>query len=142
MLIARTDARAVEGLDRALERANRYGEAGADVIFVEAPVTQYELAAVPPAIRAPALVNMVEGGRTPLHRAADLEVMGYSIVIYPDSLTRSIVWTATCLLPELAETGTTSGFRDGMVDFPELTRILGAVEYLGGGSSSRPPLAG
>ncbi len=83
VVIARTDARAVTGLDDAIERANRYAEAGADVIFVEAPQTQDEIARVAREVKAPLLANMVAGGRTPSVKFSELERRGYKIVIYP-----------------------------------------------------------
>ena len=83
VIIARTDARAVTGLDDAIERANRYAEAGADVIFVEAPQTQDEIARVAREVKAPLLANMVAGGRTPSVKFSELERLGYRIVIYP-----------------------------------------------------------
>jgi carboxyvinyl-carboxyphosphonate phosphorylmutase len=83
VIIARTDARAVTGLDDAIERANRYAEAGADVIFVEAPQTQDEIARVAREVKAPLLANMVAGGRTPSVKFSELERLGYKIVIYP-----------------------------------------------------------
>ena len=83
VIIARTDARAVTGLDDAIERANRYAEAGADVIFVEAPQTEDEIVRVAREVKAPLLANMVAGGRTPSVKFSDLERLGYKIVIYP-----------------------------------------------------------
>ncbi len=83
VIIARTDARAVTGLDDAIERANRYAEAGADVIFVEAPQTEDEIARVAREVKAPLLSNMVAGGRTPSVKFSDLERLGYKLVIYP-----------------------------------------------------------
>lgn len=136
VLIARTDARAVEGLDRALERANRYAEAGADMIFVEAPTTRDELAAIPAALGVPAMANIVEGGRTPPLAASDLEHLGYRMVIFPNSLTRSYVWTANRLLRTLLDTGTTNSLSDQMVSFPELTRMIGAGSFLTESSAS------
>jgi carboxyvinyl-carboxyphosphonate phosphorylmutase len=83
VLIARTDARAVTGLDDAIERGNRYAEAGADIIFVEAPQSVEELARVARDVKAPLLANMVPGGRTPVVAVEELERLGYKLVIYP-----------------------------------------------------------
>jgi len=83
VIIARTDARAVTGLDDAIERANRYAEAGADVIFVEAPQTEGEIVRVAREVKAPLLANMVAGGKTPSVKFSELERLGYKIVIYP-----------------------------------------------------------
>jgi carboxyvinyl-carboxyphosphonate phosphorylmutase len=83
VIIARTDARAVTGLDDAIERAHLYREAGADVIFVEAPQTEDEIERIAREVRAPLLANMVQGGRTPSVKFSELERLGYKIVIYP-----------------------------------------------------------
>ena len=83
VIIARTDARAVTSLDDAIERGNLYAEAGADVIFVEAPQTEDEIHRVAREVKAPLLANMVQGGRTPAVKAAELERLGYRIVIFP-----------------------------------------------------------
>src|SRR5918911_2403671 len=88
VVIARTDARSVEGFEAALERAHRYVEAGVDAIFLESPVSDDELRRAAAELPLPCLANMVEGGRTPLHSAAELEAMGYHIVIWPNALTR------------------------------------------------------
>jgi 2-methylisocitrate lyase-like PEP mutase family enzyme len=85
VLIARTDAIACEGLDAALRRASLYARAGADVIFVEAPTTRAQLAAIPPSVRVPCLVNVVEGGRTPQLPSDDLEAMGYKVALYANT---------------------------------------------------------
>lgn len=91
LLIARTDARAPLGLEEAIRRANAYAAAGADVVFVEAPRTREELAEIARRVTAPLLVNMFEGGKTPLVPLADLEAMGYRIVIIPSDLQRAAI---------------------------------------------------
>lgn len=83
VVIARTDARAVTGLDDAIERGNLYAEAGADVVFVEAPQTEDELQRIAREVTAPLLANMVSGGRTPALKTSELERLGYKIVIFP-----------------------------------------------------------
>ena len=83
VIMARTDARAISGLDDAIERGNRYREAGADIIFVEAPVEEKELRRVTAEIDAPTLANMVEGGKTPVHTAKGFEAMGFAVVAFP-----------------------------------------------------------
>lgn len=132
LIIARTDAVAVEGLDAALARAELYLEAGADVLFVEALRTkeqmQQGLARI--AGRAPMLANMVEGGKTPLMSAAELEALGYGIVIFPGGLVRALTRTATEYFANLKNTGSTNGFRDRMLDFDELNGVLGTQDYL------------
>jgi len=124
VIIARTDARSVEGWDAALERAARYAEAGADVIFVEAPLSEEELAEIPRAVSKPVMANMVEGGKTPLVSTARLAEMGFRLVIYPNSLTRLLVGSGQRMLADLREQGTTAGWRDRMADFGTLNRLL------------------
>lgn len=132
LLVARTDAIAVEGLSAALERATAYGEAGADLLFVEAPRDREELAAVPRALAGcrPLLANMVEGGRTPLLSAAELEGLGYALVIFPGGLVRALARTARAFFASLKEHGTTAPFRDRMLDFDGLNALLGTEALL------------
>ena len=91
LIVARTDAIAVEGLDAALERAERYSEAGADILFVEAPRSDDEMRRITGQFkdRVPLLANMVEGGKTPIHSADELREIGYSVVIFPGGLARA-----------------------------------------------------
>jgi len=84
LIIARTDARTSLGIDAAIERAHRYHEAGADVLFVESPESELEMRQINEQIKAPTLANMVEGGRTPLFDAATLQEIGYGVAIYPN----------------------------------------------------------
>ena len=91
LVIARTDAVAVEGFERAIERAALYREAGADMLFVEAPKTREELARVVQALPGvPLMANMVEGGKTPLLPAAELEALGFALVIFPGGIVRAL----------------------------------------------------
>ncbi len=83
MIIARTDARAVTGLEDAIERGNRYAEAGADVVFIEAPRTEDEIQRIAREVKAPLLANMVGGGKTPAVKISELERLGFKIVIFP-----------------------------------------------------------
>lgn len=128
LIIARTDARAVEGLEAAIERALRYEEAGADVIFVEAPTSEEELDQVARRLNKPLLANMVEGGKTPLVPAQRLQEMGYSIVIYPNSVTRVIAKAAADFYRELKQTGSTTGYADRMLTFDQLNQVLGLAQ--------------
>jgi 2-methylisocitrate lyase-like PEP mutase family enzyme len=125
VVIARTDARSVEGFEAALERAHRYVEAGADAIFLESPVSDDELRRAAAELPVPCLANMVEGGRTPLHSAAELEAMGYRIVIWPNALTRFLTRQAADFLAGLRREGSTEAYRDRMYDFVELNALLG-----------------
>ncbi|HEX7006127.1 MAG TPA: isocitrate lyase/phosphoenolpyruvate mutase family protein [Alphaproteobacteria bacterium] len=132
LLIARTDAIAVEGLERALDRAELYAEAGADILFIEAPQSDAELAAVANRFRGriPLLANMVEGGRTPIHPAAALEVMGYAIVIFAAGLARAFAHMAQDYLASLRQHGTTEPYGDRMLDFDGLNAVIGTDALL------------
>lgn len=128
IIIARTDARAVLGMEEALERGQMFADAGADVIFVEAPQSIEEMRAITAAIDKPTLANMVEGGKTPLHPAAELEAIGYKMVIFPNSSTRMMARAVTKLMTELKQTGTTDGCLGEMMTFLELNQLLGIKE--------------
>lgn len=126
LIIARTDARAPLGLDEAIDRARRYGEAGADILFVEAPCTEDELARVGSELSDHRLMaNMVEFGKTPLLPAVDLAELGFRLVIYPGAITRSIVPAARAVLDELASKGTTAGRLAQMATFQDVNDVLG-----------------
>jgi methylisocitrate lyase len=129
VLIARTDARAVLGLEEAIKRARAYVEAGADAIFVEAPQSLEELNIIVQSINAPLLVNMDEGTKTPLLTIRELEEMGYKIVIFPRSAPSAAAKTIQELMQLLKETGTTQGFADRIVTFEERNLITGLSRY-------------
>jgi 2-methylisocitrate lyase-like PEP mutase family enzyme len=129
LVIARTDARAPLGLDEALDRARRYGEAGADILFVEAPQTIAELARVGSELADwPLLANMVEFGKTPLLAASELADLGYSVVITPGAITRVTTHAAESVLAELMAVGTTKGYLDRMKSFGAVNDMLGLPE--------------
>ena len=130
VIIARTDAIAPLGLAAALERAQRYAEAGADVIFVEAPQSVEQMRAITGALSAPLLANMVEGGKTPLLPATELEALGYKLAIFPGSLTRFLTRAAAELLSGLKTEGSTRAFLDRMFTFTEVNEILGLPEVM------------
>ncbi len=127
-LIARTDAIAVEGLAAALDRAQAYAAAGADVIFVEAPGSLEEMRAINRAIQKPTLANMVEKGKTPLMTAAELAELGYRLVIFPGALTRFFARAGLDFLAQLKAEGTTVNQLDKMLGFDELNTLLGLPE--------------
>jgi carboxyvinyl-carboxyphosphonate phosphorylmutase len=106
VVIARTDARAVTGLDDAIERGNRYAEAGADVIFVEAPQSEDEIQRIAREVKAPLLANMVAGGRTPAVKPAELERLGFKIAIFPAVCMAAAIPAMTRALARLRDTGT------------------------------------
>jgi 2-methylisocitrate lyase-like PEP mutase family enzyme len=126
MIIARTDAVAVEGFDAAIERAGRYAEAGADMLFVEAPRTRDQLGAVATALagRAPLMANMVEGGQTPILSGSELEALGFGLVIFPGAIVRALARAAQDFYGVLKRDGTTDAFRDRMFDFSAINAIV------------------
>src|SRR5215475_1772192 len=131
LVIARTDAIAVEGFEQAIARALSYRDAGADVLFVEAPKTRAELQRVPIAIKdVPLMANMVEGGKTPPLPAADLEAIGFSLVIFPGGVVRALARTAKDFYASLAAHGTSEPFIDRMYDFTALNDVIGTSEMI------------
>jgi 2-methylisocitrate lyase-like PEP mutase family enzyme len=137
LIVGRTDAAAVEGLDRAIERGQRYAEAGADILFIEAPRTRDDLLKVVQRLgnTAPLLANMVEGGNTPLLTADELAGLGYRIVIFPGGIVRALARTAHDYYANLKASGTNVAFQDRMFDFQELNEMLGTAEILKMGRS-------
>jgi 2-methylisocitrate lyase-like PEP mutase family enzyme len=132
LIVARTDAVAVEGLDSALERGERYLEAGADVLFIEALRSAEDMKAALTrfAGRAPLLANMVEGGKTPLLPAAELEALGYAIVIFPGGLARALGYAAREYFAVLKRDGTTAALRERMLDLAGINAIVGTPAML------------
>jgi len=132
LIIARTDARSVEGLDQAFERAESYIEAGADVLFIEAPETIEEMQAITSRFsdRIPLLANMVEGGKTPVKNASVLEAMGFAIVIFPGGLVRAISHHMQAYFSNLLPEGSNAKFTDHMHDFKGLNDIIGTDDML------------
>ena len=135
LVIARTDAAAVEGFDAAIDRARAYAEAGADVLFVEAPRTREQLGAVAKALgnRAPLMANMVEGGQTPILSGPELQALGFRLVIFPGAIVRALAHAASDFYAALKREGTTDAFRDRMYDFVALNGIIGTPEMLAAG---------
>lgn len=125
VIIARTDARAVEGFPSALSRAQAYADAGADVIFFEAPQSVDEMRDVAKTIAKPLLANMVEKGKTPLLTGKELTALGFKIAIYPVSALYAATKNVLALLASLKEQDTTAGFADGMVSFPQFNELVG-----------------
>ena len=135
LIIARTDAIAVEGFECALERAEKYLEAGADVLFVEAPENrdQMEKMNFQFSGRVPLLANMVEGGKTPISGADDLEELGYSIVIFPGGTVRAVSFAMQEYMGQLKKTGSTDLWRNRMFDFRGFNDLIGTPEMLAKG---------
>src|SRR5262249_28395855 len=123
-IIARTDARGSEGFDNAVARAQAYAAAGADVIFVEAPLSVEELRSIPRMIEAPTMANMVEGGKTPLHSAVELEAMGYAVVIFPNTALRVAVKAVQEAMQQLRTDGTSQGLLERMITWQERQRLV------------------
>lgn len=132
LIIARTDSVAVEGFDAALDRAERYVEAGADILFVEAPQSEDQMQAIIKRFgdRIPLLANMVEGGKTPPKSASELEAFGFSLVIFPGGMVRALAHTAQAYLASLKAHGSTLPFRDNMLDFDGLNELIGTNDML------------
>jgi 2-methylisocitrate lyase-like PEP mutase family enzyme len=131
VLIARTDALAVEGMEAAIARAGAYAEAGADVIFVEAPTTEAQIETIATRVRAPKLINMFEGGKTPLVPLEHLRGLGYRIVIIPSDLQRAAIRAMQETLGAIKRDGNSRAVIDRMATFTERETIVGTPEYLG-----------
>lgn len=134
LIIARTDAIAVEGFDEAISRAKLYARAGADMLFVEAPPGD-KLAEIPRALKGvlPLMANMVEGGKTPVKNAAELQAMGFAMVIFPGAIVRMIIPAARELYRAVIGEGTSQPVRDRMLDFETLNQTLGTADMLSRG---------
>ena len=129
VLVARTDAIASEGFDAALARARAYEAAGADVTFIEAPRTAEEMAAIPPAMEKPCLIDMVEGGFTPLLPASELEQMGYRIALYANFALRIASRAVEYGLSVLHETGTSASLLEEMYTWEERQETVGFSQW-------------
>jgi 2-methylisocitrate lyase-like PEP mutase family enzyme len=135
LIMARTDAVAVEGFEAALERAERYLEAGADILFIEAVRSDEQMQIVNKrfAGRVPLLANMVEGGKTPVKSAQELQALGYSIAIFPGGTVRAVALLLQNYYASLKATGSTRAFQGAMLDFDGLNALIGTPELLARG---------
>ena len=124
LIIARTDARAVEGLDAAIDRAAAYREAGADILFVEAPQSVAELAAIPARLPGPHLANIVFGGKTPALARERLAAMGFSGIVYANAALQAAVAGMSRVLRHLAATGSLAGVEDALASFAERQNLV------------------
>jgi methylisocitrate lyase len=129
VVIARTDARAVLGLQEAIERGVAYAEAGADMIFVDAPESAEELSLIARSIPAPLMANLSEGGKTPLLSAQELQDMGYKLVIYPRSAAGAAAKAIQELMAVLKRDGTTEKYLDRIISFEGRNQITGLGYY-------------
>jgi 2-methylisocitrate lyase-like PEP mutase family enzyme len=131
VIVARTDARSVLGLDEAIHRALAYADAGADALFVESPTSDGELERIGRELAPtglPLVANMVEGGKTPLHSADELAALGFRLVIFPGLLMRVTAKAATDALAVLRARGDSRPLLDGLVDFAGIQEIVGTAE--------------
>jgi 2-methylisocitrate lyase-like PEP mutase family enzyme len=129
VLIARTDAIAVEGFEAAIERAAAYVEAGADMVFVEAPTTEEQIAEIARRVPGWKLINMFQGGKTPLLPTRRLAELGYQLVIIPSDLQRAAIAAMRRALKCIADDGSTAAMAGDMVTFKEREAVIGTEEY-------------
>ena len=129
LIIARTDARATSGLDEALDRAAAYKQAGADILFIEAPRTKEELEIIGSKATGPLLANMVEGALTPITPVAELESMGFTMVLYANAALRVAHRAIARALEVLADTGTTTSIADDMATWEQRQDIVDKPLY-------------
>ena len=129
IIVARTDARATEGLDKAIERGLYYKKVGADVIFVEAPKTIQEMKKIGNAIDAPLVANMIEGGATPISSETKLHEMGFKIILYPLSVLFSNTYATLQILRELKRSGTTRKLNKKLVNFDQFNDLVELKKY-------------
>jgi len=130
VLIARTDALAVEGLEAAIERGQAYAAAGADVIFIEAPVSVEQIETIARRVPQPKLINMFQGGKTPLVPVARLKALGYQIVIIPSDLQRAAIRAMDDVLAAIARDGSSAALADRMATFGERETVVDTAAYL------------
>ena len=135
VIIARTDARAVEGLDAAFDRAAAYRDAGADILFIEAPQSLEEMKNITATFghELPLLANMVEGGKTPIASATELEDIGYHLAIFPGGAVRAIAHHLIAYYSGLLRDGNNKNFSEKMYDFDGLNEVIGTKELLAQG---------
>ena len=124
IIVARTDERATEGLDKAIERGLYNKKIGADAIFVEAPKSIAEMKKIGKSINAPLVANMIEGGTTQISSAQSLYKMGYKIILYPLSVLFANTFATMNILKELKKTGTTTKFRNKVVSFDQFNDLV------------------
>jgi 2-methylisocitrate lyase-like PEP mutase family enzyme len=129
-VIARTDAIAVEGFSAAIDRASAYREAGADMIFVEAPTSEAEIAEIAKSVSGWKVINMFEGGKTPLLPVSRLESLGYHLVIIPSDTQRAAIKATQRVLAAIARDGSSASMRNDMVSFKEREALVNTAGYL------------
>jgi len=124
IIVARTDARATEGLDEAIERGKQNKKTGADAVFVEAPRSIEEMKKIGKEINAPLVANMIEGGATPLSSAETLNKMGFKIILYPLSVLYANTFATMNILKELKKSGNTTKYKQRVVNFDQFNDLV------------------
>jgi len=124
VIVARTDSRATEGLDKSIERGIQNKKTGADAIFIEAPRSLDEMKKIGKEIKAPLVANMIEGGATPMNSAETLNKIGFNIVLYPLSVLFANTFATMNILQELKNTGTTSKYKQKVVNFDQFNNLV------------------
>ena len=129
LIIARTDARGHSGLEEAIRRGRLYSEAGADLVFVEAPRSRQEIEEIARSVPGPLLINMFEGGQTPLIPAAELAALGYRLVIVPSDLQRAAIHGMQLAAATLRRDGSSAAIGDRLASFEERDEIVGLAGW-------------
>ena len=129
IIVARTDARATEGLDAAIERGLQNKKTGADAVFIEAPRSLEEMRIIGKAINAPLVANMIEGGATPMNSATTLHKLGFKIILYPLSVLFATTFATMNILKELKKTGTTVKFKQKVVNFDQFNDLVDLPKF-------------
>ncbi|MDC3291790.1 isocitrate lyase/PEP mutase family protein [Nitrosopumilus sp.] len=124
VIVARTDSRATEGLDKSIERGIQNKKTGADAIFIEAPKSLDEMKKIGEEIKAPLVANMIEGGATPMNSAETLNKIGFNIVLYPLSVLFANTFATMNILQELKNSGTTSKYKQKVVNFDQFNKLV------------------
>jgi len=125
VIMARTDALAIYGIEKAIDRVNRYREAGGDLILVDALTSKEEMIRLNREVDAPTMVTQIEGGRTPICTTKELEEMGFNTVVYPGSSFFAAAWAIKKVMEEIYHKGITSAFLDNMILFNGVDEIVG-----------------
>ena len=129
VIVARTDSRATEGLDKSIERGIQNKKTGADAIFIEAPRSLDEMKKIGKEIKAPLVANMIEGGATPMNSAETLNKIGFNIVLYPLSVLFANTFATMNILQELKNSGTTSKYKQKVVNFDQFNNLVELDKY-------------
>jgi len=124
IIVARTDSRATEGLEAAIERGIQNKKTGADAVFIEAPRTLDEMKKIGKEIKAPLVANMIEGGATPMNSAQTLNKIGFNIILYPLSVLFANTFATMNILQELKNTGTTVKYKQKVVNFDQFNNLV------------------